>query len=79
MAQTEAYVLIHAGSGKTLSAAKAIRGISGVTSAHPVTGLYDVVCRVEADDLAALATTVVDQIQAIDGVERTETALIVQQ
>jgi DNA-binding Lrp family transcriptional regulator len=77
MAQTQAYVLIRASSGKPLSAVQAIRGIPGVQSADPVTGVYDIICRIAAESLDELASTVVDRIQGVEGVERTETALIV--
>ena len=49
----------------------------GVRAAHAVTGVYDVVCQVEADSLDELANTVVDRIQGVEGVIRTETALVV--
>jgi len=78
MPKTLAYVLIQAGSGKALSASRAIAQVPGVTSAHAVTGLYDVICHVEADSLEQLAGTVVNRIQRVEGVERTETALVVQ-
>lgn len=78
MAKTIAYVLVHTSSGKALSATKSIKEVGGVITAHAVTGLYDVICRVEADNLEQLAGTVVDRIQAVAGVERTETALVVQ-
>ena len=78
MALTSAYVLVHSSSGSALSAARVIAGIAGVKAAHAVTGVYDVICQVEAQDLDELANTVVDRIQGVEGVERTETALIVQ-
>jgi DNA-binding Lrp family transcriptional regulator len=77
MPHTLAYVLIQTASGKALSAAEGIVDIQGVKAAHPVTGAYDVICLVEAENLPALAGTVVERIQAVDGVERTETAVVV--
>jgi DNA-binding Lrp family transcriptional regulator len=77
MPHTLAYVLINASSGRALDAAKAIEGIEGIRTAHAVTGIYDIICLVEAESLEVLANTVVDQIQAVDGVERTQTALVV--
>ncbi len=43
-----------------------------------MTGLYDAICRIEADSLEHLAGTVVNRIQRVQGVERNETALVVQ-
>ncbi len=77
MAKTLAYVLVQTASGQALSAVRAVREIGGVTSARAVTGLYDMICQVEADSLEQLAGTVVNRIQAVGGVERTETALVI--
>jgi len=77
MPHTLAYVLINASPGRALDAARAIAGIERVKMAHAVTGVYDVICLIEAQSLEMLANTVVDEIQAVDGVERTQTALVV--
>ena len=77
MGRTEAYVLVQTSAGRALGAAEEIRHIAGVEAADPVTGLYDVICRVQAESLDELAATVVGRIQGVDGVERTETALVV--
>jgi len=77
MGKTLAYVLVQTRSGTALSAVDAITRVPGIVSAHAVTGLYDIICQVEADSLEELAGTVVNRIQAVEGVERTETALVV--
>lgn len=77
MPHTLAYVLIRAASGQALNAAEKLRGLGVVKQAYAVTGTYDIICLVEAESLEALANTVVEQIQQVPGVERTETALAV--
>ena len=77
MVKTLAYVMVQTGSGKALNAAREIAAIPGVCTAHPVTGVYDIICHVEADSIDQLASTVVDQIQRVNGVDRTETALVI--
>jgi DNA-binding Lrp family transcriptional regulator len=78
MTETIAYVLIQTSSARAILAAREIAAIAGVEAADAVTGPYDIICRVRAGDLEELAGTVVDQIQSVAGVERTETALILQ-
>ncbi len=77
MAHTTAYVLVQTASGNALTATRAIAAMHGVRAAHTVTGVYDIICQVEAESLEELAGTVVDRIQGVEGVRRTETALIV--
>ena len=77
MADTVGYVLIQTAPGRALEAATALAQIPGIKAAHPVTGVYDIICQVEAASLDDLAGTVVERIQSVDGVERTETALVV--
>ena len=42
-----------------------------------VTGRFDVLARVEADDMTALTDIVLKQILTVPGVRRTETAFVV--
>jgi len=71
------FVLVETDCGKALSAVDSIRDIDGVSTAYAVTGEHDIICMVEADDLDGLASKVVEKVQAVDGVRRTETALAV--
>ncbi|HEX5144403.1 MAG TPA: Lrp/AsnC ligand binding domain-containing protein [Mycobacterium sp.] len=69
----EAFVLIQTEVGRAQVVAKQVAALAGVLSAEYVTGPYDVVARVEADDLAGLRSGVVADVQAIDGITRTLT------
>jgi DNA-binding Lrp family transcriptional regulator len=74
--KTIAYVLVKTRPGAALQAAERIRAVPSVQTADVVTGVYDVICHVACDGVDALATAVVDRIQQTEGVERTETALV---
>ena len=73
----KAYVLIQAQAGRAASVGAELAKITGAISADVVTGPYDVIARVEADNIDALGKLVVVQIQAIEGITRTLTCPIV--
>jgi DNA-binding Lrp family transcriptional regulator len=72
-----AYVLIEAAPKKASSACTRISKISGVASAHLVTGPYDIIAFVEAKDPGAIGKLVMSKIQAVDGVGKTITCVVV--
>ena len=71
-----AYVLIQT-EVNAAEVAGQIRGVPGVDSADDVSGPYDVIVRVTADDLDELGKLVVSQVQRVEGVTRTLTCPIV--
>jgi DNA-binding Lrp family transcriptional regulator len=72
-----AYVLIEAAPKKALQACARITRISGVKSAHLVTGPYDIIARVEAKDPGAIGKLVLSKIQAVPGVGKTITCVVI--
>ena len=68
-----AFVLIQTEVGSISEVAQNLRGTPGVDFADEVTGPYDIVCRVHADDLISLGDSVTAAIQRIEGVTRTLT------
>jgi DNA-binding Lrp family transcriptional regulator len=78
---TRAYVLIEAAVGKAKPVAEGISGMSfpnaKIVTVDAVTGPYDVIALLEADDLDHLGTAITDGIQQVDGVQRTTTCLVV--
>ena len=74
-----AYVLIEANVGQAKSVGEAVLRLRGaqaqVISADTVTGPYDVIALLEADDINRLGTFVTDSIQRVEGVSRTITCL----
>jgi DNA-binding Lrp family transcriptional regulator len=73
----QAYILIQTEVGKAAEVARLIGQISGVTQAEGVTGPYDVVVRVSAEDVDELGKLVASQIQAVAGITRTLTCPVV--
>jgi DNA-binding Lrp family transcriptional regulator len=74
---SKAYVLLEAQAGKTDDALLRIRQIIGVKEVSLVTGPYDLILLVEAEDLKTLGRIVNEQIQAIPGVTKTITCVII--
>lgn len=72
-----AYILMEAEGGKAGNACITIRNIPGVKSAEAVTGLFDIIALTQADDLERLGELVVSKIQAVDGIRKTQTAVVV--
>ena len=72
-----AYVLIQTDTGRAADVAGSIRGLSGVISTEAVTGPYDVVVFVDAEDVDALGRLVVTAIQSVEGIVRTLTCPVV--
>jgi len=73
----QAYILIQTEVGRAAEVARQIGEISGVTQAEGVTGPYDVVVRVSAEDVDELGKLVASQIQAVAGITRTLTCPVV--
>ena len=71
-----AYVLIKIAPGKSRTITEQISKIEGVKTAHPVTGMFDIIAFIEASDINNLTGTVRTKIQTIDGVLRTHTAIV---
>ena len=71
------YILMELSPGKAKAAAEAISKIEGVKMAHAVTGPFDVIAFAEVPDLTDLSDLVLARIQNVDGVEKTQTAVVV--
>lgn len=76
-----AYVLIEAEVGRSKGVGEAIVALrhteAKIAGVDTVTGPYDVIVQVEADDLDKLGKAITDGIQSIEGVARTTTCLAV--
>jgi DNA-binding Lrp family transcriptional regulator len=71
-----AYVLIETEVGKVAHVAQALSKLDGVQLAEDLAGPYDVIARLQAPSLDELGRLVVAQIQALDGVTRTVTCMV---
>ncbi len=76
-----AYILIETAVGRASEVAKGVQGLSfddaTVVSVDAVTGPFDVIAQLEADDLDNMGRSITEGIQRVDGVQRTTTCLVV--
>jgi DNA-binding Lrp family transcriptional regulator len=73
----EAYVLIQTEVGKAAQVAMEVGKIDGVRASEAVTGPYDAIVHVSADDVDSLGKLVVAKIQSVEGITRTLTCPVV--
>ena len=75
------YILIEAEVGKAKAVGEAVNAMrhadARVIAVDTVTGPFDVIVQLEADDLDKLGNTITDGIQRVEGVQRTTTCLAV--
>lgn len=72
----QAYVFVYVQPKKSKAVLQAIAKVPGVKAAHVCWGRPDIIAFVEADDPKALAGLVLNKIQAIAGVETTDTRIV---
>ena len=70
----ESYLLLECTSGTIWKVADTILKIDGIKMAHVVTGNYDVIAFAEYTNIDEL-TNIIQKVQAIQGVEKTQTAV----
>ncbi len=75
------YILVETEVGRTEAVGSAVRDMDSkfakVNAVDTVTGPFDVIVQLEADDLDQLGKCITGDIQGIDGVQRTTTCLAV--
>ncbi len=72
-----AFVLLNVQAGKCPDVVGKLRKIQGVTSANACWGRPDIFVIVDVANQTALASTVLNQIQEIDGVESSDTHIVI--
>ncbi len=72
-----AYLFVECASGKLKDVLGKLQRVAGVRDAHIVTGNYDIIALVEAQDLRALSEAILSKIQAIPGIYKTTTNVAV--
>lgn len=73
----KAFVLIETAVGKTKEVVSILNKIEGIKSVDTVTGPYDIIAVVEAEDLNKIGDVITGKIHAIEGIARTVTCLAV--
>jgi hypothetical protein len=71
------YVLMQVAPGRAKEAAESISKIQGIKMAHAVTGPFDVIAYAEVNDLGTLSDLILARIQNVEGVQKTQTAVVV--
>jgi DNA-binding Lrp family transcriptional regulator len=72
----KAYIFVNATAGKPAAVARDMRKIAGVKAADLCWGQPDIIAVAEAADIKALQTMVLDKVQQVAGVARTDTHLV---
>ncbi len=73
----KAFVLLETEVGKTKEVVSILNKIEGLKSIDTVTGPYDIIAVLEAEDLNKIGDLITDKIHAIEGIARTVTCLVV--
>ena len=73
----KAFVLIETSVGRTKEVAGILNQLKGVKSVDAVTGPYDVIVVIEADNLTEIGDVVTNKIHPISGISRTVTCLAI--
>jgi len=71
-----AYVLIGVEIGATEEVLRELRGMPEVKESYGVYGVYDIIVKVEADDMPSLKDVISSKIRQIDKVRNTVTMII---
>lgn len=73
----KAFVLIETVVGRTREVISSIKSLEGVKSVDTVTGPYDIIAILEAEDLNEIGDLVTGKIHPINGISRTVTCLAI--
>jgi len=73
-----AYLKIWVGVGKERSVREALKELKGIRRADITTGEQDIVALIEAEDYPGLLEAILNDVRSIEGVERTETNLVLE-
>lgn len=74
---TKAYILVETAVGKTREVVGSLRTIQSMKAVDVVTGPYDIIAVMEANDLNTIGEMVTNHVHIIPGVLRTVTCLSV--
>ena len=72
----QAFVLVDVTGDHTKSAYKTMTRLEGVKAVYPVSGPFDLLVHLEAEDLGHLSDKILPQIRIVDGVTKTTTAIV---
>jgi DNA-binding Lrp family transcriptional regulator len=73
----KAFVLIETAVGKTKDVVSVLNKLEGLKSVDTVTGPYDIIAVIEAENLNLIGDIITDKIHIVEGIARTVTCLAV--
>jgi len=73
----KAFILIETAVGKTKEVVSILNKLEDLKSVDTVTGPYDIIAIIEAEDLNKIGDLITGKIHAIEGISRTVTCLAV--
>jgi len=71
-----AYVLVTVEIGKVQQVHESLKKIQELTEIHSLYGVYDLIAKVEADNMEALKDLIGNKIRQIDGIRATTTMIL---
>ena len=77
LVSAKAFILVETAIGRTKEVVSVLKKMEGLKSVDTVTGPYDIIAVVEADDLNKIGDLITGKIHAIEGISRTVTCLAV--
>jgi DNA-binding Lrp family transcriptional regulator len=66
------YVLIETEVGKLEPVLSRVKGVQGVIDVSAVTGIYDIIAKLQTDNITKALSTVVKEIKRIEGIKSVE-------
>ncbi|MCD6510976.1 MAG: Lrp/AsnC ligand binding domain-containing protein [Thaumarchaeota archaeon] len=73
-----AFVLINCDLGMEKDIVKELKKIAGVKEVHEIYGVYDIIAKLEAEDMRMLREAVMGRIRKINGVRSTLTMTVIE-
>ena len=73
---TKAYVLIETSVGESEEVSEALKRLPGIDTVDTVTGPYDIIAVVSANDLNAVGQIVTREVHTVSGIVRTVTCMV---
>lgn len=74
---TRAYLLLETAVGRTREVATQLRSVEGMKAVDVVTGPYDIIALMEAEDINSIGDIVTSKVHIIPGVVRSVTCVAV--
>ena len=71
-----AYVLVTVAMGMIPSVLREMPKITGVVESYALVGVYDVICKIEAETLKDLKNIISNEIRSIQGINATMTLVV---